>query len=40
MYLENKTATVTNKASLINGTTVSKIIDKAGVGGDIRFEVL
>lgn len=39
MYLENKTATITNRTpSLIRGTTVSKIIPDTGIGGMIRFE--
>ncbi|PJC56657.1 hypothetical protein CO024_01880 [Candidatus Gracilibacteria bacterium CG_4_9_14_0_2_um_filter_38_7] len=38
MYLQNKTATITNNSSLINGTTISKTINN-GIGGPIQFEV-
>ena len=38
VYIENKTATVTNNSPIISGTSVSKVVNDAGIGGEIRFE--
>lgn len=38
MYLQNKTATITNNSPLIEGVTVPKLINDQGVGGPILFE--
>lgn len=38
VYIENKTATVTNNSPLISGASISKIVNDVGIGGEIRFE--